>query len=109
MRASPGPKWAQFVARPERVLAVILTVAAGYLNILVVTHAGALWRDEVGTVGLATLPDFTDTWKMLAHNADPILFPSLVRVWAASGLGRTDFDLRMLGFVAGLSVVAAIW
>ena len=104
-----GPKWAQFVARPERVLAVILTLAAGYLHLLILTHAGALWRDEVGTVGLATLPNFTDTWKMLAHNADPILFPSLVRVWAASGLGRTDFGLRMLGFFAGFSVVAAIW
>ncbi len=109
MSASPGPKWAEFVARPELLLAVILTLAAGYLHILVLTHAGALWRDEVGTVGLATLPDFTDTWKMLAHNADPILFPSLVRVWAALGLGRTDFGLRLLGFVAGLSVVAAIW
>ncbi len=109
MSASPGPKWAQFVARPECVLAVFLTLAAGYLNILVLTNAGALWRDEVGTLGLATLPDFAETWRMLAHNADPILFPSLVRVWVMLGLGCTDFGLRLLGFVIGLFLVAAIW
>jgi hypothetical protein len=84
-------------------------LAAGYLHVLVLTHAGALWRDEVGTVNLATLPHFADTWKMLAHNADPILFPSVVRLWSALGLGRTDLGLRMLGLVTGLSVVAAIW
>jgi hypothetical protein len=109
MSASPGSKWAQFVARPERMLAVILTLAAVYLNILILTHAGALWRDEVGTLGLATLPSFAETWRMLAHNADPVLFPCLVRVWAGLGLGSTDFGLRMLGFVIGLSLVAAIW
>ncbi|MGA2602619.1 MAG: hypothetical protein ABSG14_00175 [Verrucomicrobiia bacterium] len=109
MRARPGPTWAQFVARPHRALAVILTLAAGYLHILVVTHAGALWRDEAGTLGLATLPDIADTWRMLAHNADPILFPFLVRVWAAWGLDRTDLGLRMLGCVIGLSLITAIW
>lgn len=109
MSASPEPKWAQFVARPECLVAGILTLAACYLHILVLTHAGALWRDEVGTVNLATLPHFADTWKMLAHNADPVLFPSVVRLWSALGLGRADLGLRMLGLVIGLSVVAAIW
>jgi hypothetical protein len=47
MSASPREKWAEFVRRPECVLAVILTLAAVYLHILVLTHAGALWRDEV--------------------------------------------------------------
>ncbi len=109
MSIRAGPKWAQFVARPECVLAVFLTLAAGYLNILVLTHAGALWRDEVDTLGLATLPHFADTWRMVAHHSNPILFLSLVRVWVTLGLGHTDFGLRLLGFVIGLSLVAAIW
>jgi hypothetical protein len=109
MSASPAPQWPQFVARVERVLAVILTLTAVYLNILVLTHAGALWRDEVDALGLATLPDFAETWRMVAHHSNPILFLSLVRAWAALGLGRTDFGLRLLGFVIGLSLVAAIW
>jgi len=109
MSARPGPKWARFVTRPERALAVILTLAAVYLHILVLAHAGALWRDEVDTLGLATLPDFAGTWRMVAHHSNPILFLSLVRAWAALGFGSTDFGLRLLGCVIGLFLIAAIW
>jgi len=87
----------------------MLTLVAGYLHILVLLNAGALWRDEVSTVNLATLPSFVETWRMVMHHSNPILFPSLVRGWAALGFGRTDFELRILGFAIGLSVVAAVW
>ena len=103
------PKWARCLAHPEPVLAVILTAAAVSLHVLVITHASPLWRDEVGTLGLATLPHFSETWRMLTHNADPILFPCLVRLWAALGLGNTDFGLRVLGSVIGFCLVAALW
>jgi hypothetical protein len=109
MSINPRPKWGSFVVHPERIVAVALILAAGYLHVLVLTHAGALWRDEVGTLGLATLPEFAETWRMLIHNADPILFPVLVRTWAAVGLGSVDFGFRMLGFIIGLSLLAAIW
>lgn len=109
MSASPGPKWVEFITRPERVLAILLTLAAGYLHVLVLAHAGALWRDEVDALGLATLPDFAQTWRMVVHHSNPILFLFLLRTWTTLGLGSTDFGLRVLGFGIGLSLLAAIW
>jgi hypothetical protein len=109
MSTRPGPKWAPFLTRPERALAVILTLAAVYLHIRVLGHAGALWRDEVDTLGLATLPNLAGTWRMVAHHSNPILFLSLVRAWAALGFGSTDSGLRLLGCVIGLFLIAAVW
>ena len=50
-----------------------------------------------------------EMWGMLTHDNCPVLFPLVIRFWSAIGLGGADFGLRCLGFVIGLSVLAALW
>jgi hypothetical protein len=79
------------------------------LHIVFLLHAGGLWRDEAGGVQLATLPPVREVWRMLEHDAFPALFPGMVRVWSALGLGGTDFGLRVLGFLIGVATIGAFW
>jgi len=72
-------------------------------------HAGALWRDEAAGVQLATLPGLSEMWRMLTHDSFPVLFPLVVRIWAAIGLGGSDLHLRWLGFAVGLTMLASFW
>ena len=86
-----------FLRQSEWGLAVLLTVAAVWLHFFYLIHAGGLWRDEISVKSIATLPSFGQVWEALPHDHCPILFPSLVRIWSASGLGTTDIGLRILG------------
>src|SRR5262245_27084322 len=99
----------RLIQRLEWSVAIAVSLLAVWLHVAYLTHAGALWRDEAGGVQLATLSDFGETWRMLAHDSFPILFPALVRTWSALGLGASDFHLRLLGFVIGLGVLGALW
>jgi hypothetical protein len=85
------------------------TVLAIWPHAVQLGHAGALWRDEAGGVREATLPDFGETWRMLPQASFPALFPMLVRIWSAAGLGASDFNLRILGFLIGLCLLGALW
>jgi hypothetical protein len=87
---------------------VLATLLAIVLHITCLTHAGALWRDEAGGVQLAASPALAVTCKP-AREYFPILFFALVRCWYALGLGGTDFGLRFLGFLIGMTLLAAIW
>ena len=98
-----------FLRQSEWGLAVLLTVAAVWLHFFYLIHAGGLWRDEISVKSIATLPSFGQVWEALPHDHCPILFPSLVRIWSASGLGTTDIGLRILGLGCGLLLLAAFW
>src|SRR5687768_14928693 len=76
---------------------------------MAVTSAGALWRDEAGTVGLATMPAIGDVWKYLQHEAPPILWPLLLREFITLVGPMNDPAFRLLGFCVGMGVVAALW
>jgi hypothetical protein len=95
--------------RSEWVVAGLVTVAAVWLHFFYLIHAGGLWRDEISVKSIATLPSFGQVWEALPHDHCPILFPSLVRIWSASGLGTTDMGLRILGLGCGLLLLAAFW
>ena len=84
------------------------TLFAIWIHVVYLQHAGALWRDEVGGVQLATLPTISETWQMLPHGGFPFFFPLAVRLWVGAGLG-SDAALRILGFGFGLSVLVALW
>jgi len=90
-------------------VAILATVAAGWLHFFYLIHAGGLWRDEISVKSIATLPSFGQVWEALPHDHCPVLFPSLVRIWSASGLGTTDIGLRILGLGCGLLLLAAFW
>jgi hypothetical protein len=95
--------------RIELGICLAATLAGAGLHFVYFTHAGALWRDEAGGIQLATLPAFSETWRMLAHDGFPVFFPALVRIWSALGLGTSDVTLRVLGFLIGLGLLGAMW
>jgi hypothetical protein len=100
------PQWLQ---KAEWGICLGATLAAVLLHVVFLTHAGALWRDEVNGVHLATLFSPSQMWHMLRYDSFPALFPALVRCWAAIGLGKSDFALRGLGFLIGLALLGAVW
>jgi hypothetical protein len=89
--------------------AILMTIAAVWLHFYFLFHAGGLWRDEVCVVNIATLPSLGQVWEALPHDHCPILFPALVRVWAASGWGANANGLRVLGMGVGLLLLALFW
>ena len=96
---------------PDRIglgVCVVATLLAVCLHFIYLTHAGALWRDEVGGVQLANLPGLGVTWRP-AREWFPVSFFALVRCWSALGLGASDFSLRILGFLIGLGLLGAMW
>ncbi len=91
------------------IVALLATLAAIFLHVVFLTHAGGLWRDEASFVQLATLPSWHDVWRMLGHDNCPILLPAITRMWCAAGWGKTDFGLRILGLIIGLLLLAMFW
>jgi hypothetical protein len=85
------------------------TLLAVWAHVVTLTHAGALWRDEVGGVQFATLLPLGEMCRKLAYDSFPLFFPALVRVWSTLGLGGSDLGLRILGFLIGLGLLGGIW
>jgi hypothetical protein len=97
------------VERGELIVCIVASLVAIWLHGVLLTHAGALWRDEAGSITFATLLPFGEMCHKLAYEAFPICYPALVRVWSALGLGGSDFSLRLLGFLAGMGLLGAVW
>lgn len=93
----------------EWVVATILTVAAVSFQVLFLMHAGPLWRDEVNSAEFAGMPALADIVSFLPYDGFPLLSTLVVRGWIASGLGRSDFGLRILGLLVGFALLAALW
>jgi hypothetical protein len=87
---------------------VLATLLGVWLHLVYLTHAGALWRDEAGAVQLAGLPRLGLTYWP-SREWIPVFFVALVRAWSALGLGASDFSLRILGLLIGLSLLGVMW
>jgi hypothetical protein len=98
-----------WVTRAEWGVCVGGTVVAVVLHLVLLTHAGGLWRDEVSTVQLASFPTMGEMWRLLGRDSFPALFPLLLRIWSAVGLGGSDFSFRIVGLLVGLLILAALW
>ena len=109
-RSSPSSLWAsRALPRVEALLAVILTGLAAYLGLRFATEAGPLWRDEVSTVHLATLPRFADVLGALHLDSAPALYPTLLRLWSSPGWPDPDSAFRFSGFLVALAAAGAVW
>jgi hypothetical protein len=94
----------------ERVLAIAGTGLIVYLHLVVLKHAGPLWRDEVSSVNLAILSPLSEMWSSLRFDSFPALSFLLLRAWTQAGTYfETDFGLRILGLLVGLGALAAVW
>ena len=91
--------------QPEWILAVAASLAAVWLHFYFLGHAGALWRDEVNLVNLASRHSLSE----MSKDSFPLLMPLLVSGWTTAGLGQSDLSLRLLGTLIGLGIPAAFW
>jgi hypothetical protein len=96
-------------ARAAVALGLLLSLGLAALHLEYYRNAGALWRDEVNSVNLATMPSWTDVLANMGFDSFPVAWTALLRTWAALGLAQTDAALRSLGLVIGLATVAVLW
>ena len=94
--------------RVEWAVAVLLSLTVIFLIAVRVTHAGALWRDEVAIVQLARMPHVSDIPRNFQHEAFPVPFPILIRGYT-NLFGASDASLRVFGAAVGLAFVCALW
>ena len=99
----------KILQRTEFLVGAALTLAAVWLHLVFLNHAGGLWRDECGIVRTAVLPTFQEMWSYLGDETCPLLFPALMRGWSAMGFGGTDYGLRVCGFLIGAMLLGAVW
>jgi hypothetical protein len=105
-RVKPWLTGSQLIARrPEWVLAAAISLAAVFLHAAFLINAGGLWRDEVNTVNLAARGNL----GQMAKDSFPVQMPLLMRGWLALGWSGTDLNLRLLGMLIGLGILAALW
>ena len=96
------------IKKSEWAVAIALSIVAIALHVLRMRHAGALWRDEAGAVQLAMMPTARDILQNFQHEGFPILFPFALRAYTAI-VGASDFDFRVLGMLAGMGIIGALW
>ena len=96
--------WAELAA------ALLITALIVVLNLRFSTEAGALWRDEVSTVHLATRPTYAEVLRSLSLDSAPALYPTLLRLWSSPrSAGAQDGSLRGFGFVVATAMLGAVW
>src|SRR4051812_14429194 len=93
----------------EFAITLSLSVAIVALHFNVLQHAGPLWRDEISSLSLATMPTFGDFWRGLVYDPVPALFFGLLRLWTMLVPAGNDEALRYLGFVIGCGALSALW
>ena len=98
----------QRAQRIELIGAAALTVVllAGHLAHLF--YAGPLWRDEIASLDFATKPSWSEFWAGFSLDLFPGLFFVTLRYWHAL-VGDADLQLRILGCLIGMAIVAAFW
>jgi hypothetical protein len=88
---------------------VLLTVGLVPLHLAYVRGAGALWRDEVNSVNVASLPSVAEVFAHSHLDSFPAAWVLVLHGWIRAGLGETDADLRRIGLVVGAAILAALW
>lgn len=90
------------------IVAVALTLLSLFLHFQNFRHAGALWRDEVNTVELASEPSLSSIYSNLHFDSFPILWVILLRSFMRLA-GSDDTALRGLGLIVGTLSIATVW
>ena len=93
----------------EWTVGILLTLLAVLFHTRFLTHAGALWRDEVNTVEFAAMPGLHELFASLRYDGFPPLVALLVRGWMAVGLGAGDPGIRLFGLAVGVAFLGALW
>jgi hypothetical protein len=90
-------------------VALLSTLLIIYLHIVFGMHAGALWRDEVSSLEVATMRTFTEMWSNLCFDSFPALFFVVLRLIAGVPATGSDAALRAFGLSIGLLILGVVW
>ncbi|PYN18497.1 MAG: hypothetical protein DME05_00640, partial [Candidatus Rokuibacteriota bacterium] len=82
------------VRKVERAVGLTATAILVVLHLVLLAHAGGLWRDEANLVNLSSMPP-REVWANLEFDSTPLGYVALLRGWIWTGLGATDFSLRI--------------
>ena len=102
LRKIPVAKFAGGVACGGTLLVI-------YLHVVFGTHAGALWRDEVNSLEIATMRTLSEMWSNLCFDSFPALFFLALRFVAGVPSSASDATLRLFGVSIGLLMLGIIW
>jgi hypothetical protein len=92
----------------EKSVAAAMMAVIVFLHIQYRIHAGALWRDELNSIALATMPTFRELWQNFQFDSLPLVWIGVLRLLHALGV-ETDAALRMVGLSVGLFPIAVLW
>jgi hypothetical protein len=104
----PIPRARRLLVLAELALAVALTALALTTAVRLSFRSLPLWRDEVSTLAVATMPRVADLLAFLDRESVPALYLLLLRAWTIVG-GDGDASLRRLGLVLTLAALASVW
>jgi uncharacterized membrane protein len=90
-------------------VALVSTCLIIGLHVVFGMRAGALWRDEVNSLELATVPTLSEMWTNLDYDSFPALFFLVLRPFAGVPASVSDAQLRVFGVVIGLLILGALW
>ncbi len=85
------------------------TLGLVWLHVAYLGNAGALWRDEVNSVNVASMPSWGAVFAHGHLDSFPLAWVTVLHAWIAAGLGETDADFRRLGFIIGLGTLGTLW
>lgn len=102
LRKIPVRKFAGGVALGSTLLSI-------YLHVLFGMHAGALWRDEVNSLEVATMRTLSEMWSNLCFDSFPALFFLVLRLVAGVPSTASDAALRVFGVSIGLLILGVVW
>jgi hypothetical protein len=97
------------VARIAGGIALFSTFLIVFLHAVFGLHAGALWRDEVNSLEIATMRTLGEMWSNFCHDSFPALFFLCLRVVAGVPADVSDGTLRIFGVSVGLLTLGMIW
>ncbi|MGI9088590.1 MAG: hypothetical protein ACR2HH_12755 [Chthoniobacterales bacterium] len=95
--------------RVALIAAGVATLLAAGLHILFGVSAGALWRDEVNSLEVASVRTLGELWHCLDFDSFPALFFLVLRPFVGVPAEISDAGLRVFGVVIGLLILGAIW
>src|SRR3954469_2010857 len=88
-------------------LGCALALAAVWLRVEYVRHAGPLWRDEIDSVNVAARATLGDVLAHQQLDSFPIGWVTALHAWLASGYAASE--ARWLGGLVGIATVAVAW
>lgn len=71
-------------------------------------HAGPLWRDEVNSVNVATMPGLRASFASMHYDSFSYAWVVLLRSWIGL-FGSADRALRALGLLIGIGGIGVVW